>query len=148
VLGAMAYAVVQYCNTLRGNEGFKLDLGGLRKHIHQGKNHPRYFHCVAPLLGRFKGLDGDRLHLLLMVSEAVSGLKTRYYLKLLAARREEQGLFQGPAFCSSKGNKIPSGTYESIILGALKEHQIWEKNRPEGEDRLFRGVDIDEIYGI
>jgi hypothetical protein len=32
VLGAIVYALVSYCNALRGNQGFKLDLGGLRKH--------------------------------------------------------------------------------------------------------------------
>jgi hypothetical protein len=29
VLGAMTYACISYCNALRGNEGFKCDLGGL-----------------------------------------------------------------------------------------------------------------------
>jgi hypothetical protein len=27
VLGAMAYSVISYCNALRGNAGFKMDLG-------------------------------------------------------------------------------------------------------------------------
>ena len=54
VLGAIVYALVSYCNALRGNEGFKMDLGGLRKHLSRGFMHPTP-HCVAPLLGRFKG---------------------------------------------------------------------------------------------
>jgi hypothetical protein len=59
VFGSIVYALVSYCNALRGNEGFKMDLGGLRKHLHWGHNHSTP-HCVAPLLGRFKGEEGER----------------------------------------------------------------------------------------
>jgi hypothetical protein len=48
VLGAIVYAVISYCNALRGHEGFKVDLGGLRKHIRRGLNHAISPHCVAP----------------------------------------------------------------------------------------------------
>jgi hypothetical protein len=50
VLGAIVYSLISYCNALRGNEGFKADLGGLRKHVRRGLNHETFPHCVAPLL--------------------------------------------------------------------------------------------------
>jgi hypothetical protein len=83
VIGALAYAVVSYCNALRGNEGFSLDLGGLHKHIDTGRCHPKHRHVVAPLLGRFKGEDGERYHLLLMAEVTSSGLEPRWILDYL-----------------------------------------------------------------
>jgi hypothetical protein len=147
VLGAITYAVISYCNALRGNEGFKLDLGGLRKHLSRGLMH-RTPHCVAPLLGRFKGEDGERYHLLMMVAVTSSGLEPRKWIDLLVACRERQGLFQGPAFVDSQGREIGSGKYESLILGVLQDHQRWESEQDEDVEGLFTDVDIAEVYGV
>jgi hypothetical protein len=147
VLGAIVYALVSYCNALRGNEGFKLDLGGLRKHLRRGQNHA-VPHCVAPLLGRFKGEDGERYHLLLMVSETASGLEPRKWIDLLVLCREHQGLFQGPAFVDGQGQEVSSGKYEALILGVLQDHQRWEEDQGEGFEGILVGIDIAEVYGI
>jgi hypothetical protein len=147
-LGTIVYSLVAYCNALRGNEGFKLDLGGLRKHIRKGLNHPASPHCVAPLLGRFKGEDGERYHLLLMASETASHLQPRKFIELLVERREEQGFLQGPAFIDQSGKEIGSGRYEAIILGVLHDHKLWEDEQEEDVEKLFEGVDIDEVYGV
>jgi hypothetical protein len=148
-LGALAYSAVSFTNALRGNEGFKMDLFGLQEHISRGLGHAKFPHVVAPLLGRFKGQDGERLHFLFMVPITSSGIKTRCYLEWLVRRREEQGLFHGPAFCDHKGREIESGVYEDLILGVLHEHQVWEKKTQSWNDhRLLDGVDIDERYGI
>jgi hypothetical protein len=76
---------------LRGNEGFKLDLCDLLCHISRGRGHAKFPHVVAPPLGRCKGWDGERPHLLFMVPVIQSGIKIRCYLEWLAERREEQG---------------------------------------------------------
>jgi hypothetical protein len=132
VLGSiLVYLLISYCNALRGNKGFKLDLGGLRKHLNLGQNHMT-LHCVAPLLGRFKGGDGERYHLLLMVSEIASGLEPRRWIDLLVLCQERQGFFQGPAFVDSQGEEIRLGKYEALILGVLQDHQHWEDK--QGED--------------
>jgi hypothetical protein len=100
VLGSIVYALlVSYCNALRGNERFKMDLGGLRKHLRRGQNHASTPHCVAPLLGRFKGEDGERYHLLLMVSKTASGLEPRRWIDQLVLCRERQGFFPRTCFC-------------------------------------------------
>jgi hypothetical protein len=66
----------------------------------------------------------------------------------LVARRKEQGLFHGPAFCDQIGNGIESGVYEGLILEVLHAHQDWEMAKPSDDHELLEGVDIDERYGI
>jgi hypothetical protein len=146
-LGALAYSSLSYANALRGNEGFKLDLNGLVRHIKRGRQ-VRLPHVVAPLLGRFKGRDGERLHLLFMVPVTHSGIKVRCYLEWLVARRSEQGFLHGPAFCDQAGEEIESGVYEGLILEALHVHQDWERAQFSNDHKLLEGVDIDERYGI
>jgi hypothetical protein len=147
-LGALAYSSISFTNALRGNEGFKLDLFGLLGHISRGRGQVKIPHVVAPLLGRFKGRDGERLHLLFMVPVTHSGIKTRCYLEWLAERREEQGFFHGPAFCDHRGKEIDSGVYEGLILEVLHEHQDWEETQASEDHKLLKGVDIDGRYGI
>jgi hypothetical protein len=43
----------------------------------------------------------------------------------LLARRREQGLHRGPAFCEQAGKEFESWSYEGLILGVLHEHQDW-----------------------
>jgi hypothetical protein len=46
-----AYSALSYAASLRGNEGFLLDLFGLRQHISKGKHDVEDPHAAAPLLG-------------------------------------------------------------------------------------------------
>jgi hypothetical protein len=147
VLGAIVYVLVSCCNILRENEGFKLDLSGLRKHLRQGQNHTTP-HCVAPLLGRFIGEDGERYHLLLTVSKTALGLELRRWTDLLVECPEKHGLFQGLAFVDSQGKETSLGKYEALILGLLQDHQHWEEEQGEDSEGTFVGVDIAEVYGI
>jgi hypothetical protein len=148
MLGALAYSSLSFTNALRGNEGFKLDLHGLRSHLYRGRDHPKFPHVVAPLTGRFKGQDGERQHLLFMVPVTHSGIKTREYFEWLVARRVEQGFFHGPAFCDHDGKEIGSGIYEGLILETLLEHQEWETLQGPQVHKLLEGIDIEERYGI
>jgi hypothetical protein len=73
-----AYSVMTYTTaSLIGNGGFLLDLFGLRQNILKGKHDPMDPHVVALLLGRLKGEDGERYHMLLITSTRASGLKVR-----------------------------------------------------------------------
>jgi hypothetical protein len=71
--GIAAYSAISYAASICGNEGFLLDLFGLRQHITKVKHDLKHPHVAAPLLGRLKG--GERYHMLLMVSVTQSGLK-------------------------------------------------------------------------
>ena len=56
-----SYLVVCFCASLRGNEGFMLDLGPISVHLALGVNDPDGLeHDVICLLGRFKGALGSR----------------------------------------------------------------------------------------
>ena len=72
------YLVVCFLFSLRGNDGFMVELGGVMKHIYDGKgdleDHP---HVVVSLLGRFKNEGGERWNLMLVASEIASGFKPR-----------------------------------------------------------------------
>ena len=56
------YLVMSFCLSLRGNEGFMLDLQGLIQHIMDGRSeNERYPHVVFPLLGCFKNEVGKKM---------------------------------------------------------------------------------------
>ena len=46
-----AYLIMSFVLSLRGNEGFMLDLQGLIQHINDGKDNTEHPHVVFPLLG-------------------------------------------------------------------------------------------------
>jgi hypothetical protein len=137
-----AYSVTSYAASLRGNEGFLLDLFGLRQHIMKGKLDAQDPHVVAPLLGRLKGEDGERYHMLLLASQTASGLKVRHWLEQLVLIRERQGLFHGPAFCDDSGEVVQKLVYEEVFYDLLQEIQ---DQRP---DLIGPKVDIEGDYGF
>jgi hypothetical protein len=58
---------------------------------------------AAPLvMGRFKGRDGERLHLLYGSCDPVRN-QDKGISGVLVIRREEQGFLYGPTFCDSAG---------------------------------------------
>jgi hypothetical protein len=137
-----AYSVLTYASSLRGNEGFLLDLFGLRTHIDKGKHDTTHPHVVATLLGRLKGEEGERYHMLLMASETASGLEVRKWLERLVDLREGQGKFHGPAFDDGNGQVILSGVYETVFHDLLREIQ---EDRP---DLISAEVEVGEVYGF
>jgi hypothetical protein len=74
-----AYSALCVCGSLRGNEGFLLDLYGLRLYLNEGKDpaDPQA-HVVAPLLGRFKNEIGEKYHLILLAPLTKSGIQMCY----------------------------------------------------------------------
>jgi hypothetical protein len=143
LVGAVgAYSVLSYVASLRGNEGFLLDLFGLRQHIRKGKYDVDEPHVVAPLLGRLKGEDGERYHMLLMASETASGLKVRQWLERLVMLRERQGKYHGPAFCDEAGEVARMSDYEEIFYEILRDIQ---DQRP---DLIAPEVEVEQIYGF
>jgi hypothetical protein len=117
-----AYSALCFCGSLRGNEGFLLDLYGLRLYLNEGKNpnDPRA-HVVAPLLGRFKNEIGERYHLILLAPLTKSGIQTRYWLEELVNARFREGRTRGPAFCDDKGHVTYSSLYEPRFHEVLIE---------------------------
>ena len=136
-----AYSVLSYCGSLRGNEGFMLDLGVLARNFHRGEQ-DTHAHVIAPLRGRFKNEIGEREHQVVLPVSTASGIKPREALGALIDVRLQQGRVEGPAFCGRDGRVVKRSIYEMIILDALVGVQV---RRP---DLIDAGANVHEEYGI
>jgi hypothetical protein len=133
-----------FCASLQGNEGFLLDLYGLRLYLDEGRE-PQCSkpHVMAPLLGRFKNKTmGEEYHLVLLAPVTQSGLRVRDWLEALVKVRAQEGRTRGPAFCDEEGWIAYSGTYESRFFEILTEIQ------GVSLDLIPASVDVVEDYGI
>lgn len=63
-----------YLTGLRGEEGMKVDVAGFLKHLESAAAHPEYPHVVVPILGRLKGEQGERYHMMIIARRTQSGL--------------------------------------------------------------------------
>jgi hypothetical protein len=107
---AGAYFCTLTVASLRGHEGFYMDLAGLRDHLPRGKdghvpaglNQNSVLteemcrdlpHVTVCLLGKFKGEIGVDHHLIIVASETISGLRPRWWLEKLANVCESEGRY-------------------------------------------------------
>lgn len=120
---AGAYAVLTYVVSLRGSEGFLLDLGGLRRHA--PKESDKFF--LIPLLGKVKGESHDRCHLLPCTFKTSSGIEPyRWFAKLIAVK-EKQGLKDGPAISDEIGQVLTTMFMNDLIQEVLED--LFEQKR-------------------
>jgi hypothetical protein len=112
--------------SLRGSEGFLLDLAGLYRH----KPDPRetqnnYF--LIPLMGKVKGENCDRCHLLPCTFKSASGIEPYTWLAQLMALKKDQNLVDGPAFSDEKGKVLSASFIDDSMHVILEE--LLEKDR-------------------
>ena len=82
VLGT--YLAICFVCSLRGNEGFIAELGGVIQHIYDGKGENEELpHLVIPLLGKLKNENGQKCHLMMAAIETASGFKPRVWTERL-----------------------------------------------------------------
>jgi hypothetical protein len=108
-----------YMISLRGSEGFLLDLGGLRKHAVDPSKALNYF--IIPLLGKVKGEHHDRCHLLPCSFKTISGIKPYVWLERLVRVKALQGLVDGPAISDERGRVLNSSTIDQGMHEVLEE---------------------------
>ena len=88
----MAYAIICFCASLRGNEGMKLDIVLMRKYWNMGLEEDKRCmippHVTIPLRGRFKGEQGERCHLLPLANQTRSGIQIRWSMQMLLEARK------------------------------------------------------------
>lgn len=131
-----AAIAVGMMGSLRGPEIWMLDLAGIRRHIRQGKEGilPRdplkegtdLFGApfvTLCLLGRFKGENGTREHMLAVASTSRSGIAVRWWIEKLIAVRLEEGCVSGPAFGNADGSLVSSLDMNAILRHFLGEIQ-------------------------
>ena len=136
------YLVVSFACSLRGNEGFMMDLSGLISHIRDGRNDNDTPHVVIPLLGRFKNEVGERMHLMLSVNITKSGFKVRMWIERLVRTLMNEGKRDGPAMCGEDGYLIDSHPVNKEFREQLAIVQL---NRP---DLIKASIDVFELYNI
>lgn len=110
-----AYLTMVTVASLRGYEGFYVDLAALCRFINTGRTGtiPAWLnrntilseeqcmnlpHVVIPMLGQFKGETGINHHIMNVTSSTKSGLEPRWWLEKLVEVTESEGRTSGPAF--------------------------------------------------
>ena len=113
----IAPSPITYVLSLRGSEGFLLDLEGLHKHWTRGW--PQYF--IVALLGQVKGETNDCSHLLPCVSKTDSGIQVLDKLTRLVKLKEGQGLTKGPAISNTTGIVYSTNVMDTCLLEILED---------------------------
>jgi hypothetical protein len=118
--------------SLRGHEGFYLDLAATRKHLAEGingivpakalttklmteqeaKNLPQVCLC---LLGKFKGETGERYHSIIVANETSSGLRPRFWIERLLEVCKDEGRMSGYAFNNPDGSLASPTEYNALV---------------------------------
>ena len=123
---------------LRGNEALMLDLKGLINYFQQGQQ-DNTSHMVVPLLGKFKGEDYTRYHLLLVPNKSDSGVHPRMWAEWLIAAKAAEGITEGPAFSDQEGYVLTQQKFNDELLEQLQ----WAKDT---HPLLFSAdMDLDRI---
>ena len=154
---AGAYFCTLTVASLRGHEGFYMDLAGLRDHLPRGKdgrvpaglNQNSVLteemlcrdlpHVTVCLLGKFKGEIGVDHHLIIVASETISGLRPLWWLEKLVHVCESEGRYSGPAFASADGQLASSLDYNALFRKYLA--------RIQDETSLIPGdLDVDSRF--
>lgn len=130
--------------SLRGHEGFYLDIAATRKHINEGRdgvtpgkalttklltekearNLPQV--CIC-LLGKFKGETGERYHSIIVANESSSGLRPRFWLERLLEVCSDEGRLSGYAFNNANGSRPSPTEYNANIRQYFKAIQEEEE---------------------
>ena len=117
-----AYVAITYTLSLRGSEGFLVDLTGMRKNWKKGW--PRYF--LVALLGKVKGETHDRAHLLPCACVTSSGLQVLDIVQRLVTLKENTGTVGGPAMSNLQGNVFATSEMDGCLLDILED--LYEDN--------------------
>jgi hypothetical protein len=151
-----AYVCVLTAASLRGHEGFYLDLAGMCKHIAKGRvglipmglNKSSVLteevclklpHVTICLLGKFKGETGVDQHLITVSNKTSSGLCPRWWMEKMVEVCESEGRVDGPAFATLGGLLASSPDYDAFFRKYLKIVQ-------EETDLIPREHDVDLYY--
>ena len=137
-----AYVCILTAASLRGHEGFFVDLTGLQDNLSARKfgvvpisfviNKDSLFteeickdlpHVTVAMLGHFKGETGVDQHLIALANKSVSGLKTRWWIEKLVSVCEAEGRIHGPAFASAHGVLASSADYNAVFRKYLGQVQ-------------------------
>ena len=111
------YSTISYVISLRGSEGFLLDLEGLIRH--QSPHSQNYF--IIALRGKIKGEVNDRNHLIPCANKTKSGINVKSIVNELVREKQKLGFHTGPAISDIKGKVLNSTKLNIYLLDILEE---------------------------
>ncbi len=117
------FGVVTYVVSLRGPEGFLIDLKGL--HDSWDEENGNFF--IIALRGKIKGEQNARCHHLRCVHITVTGLRIRESVARLMSWKAKQGFMDGPAISDLKGDLLSSRFIDDSLLEVLED--LFESNQ-------------------
>jgi hypothetical protein len=136
------FVLVTYVVSLRGPEGFLLDLEGCNRHWKEdGEDH-----FIIALRGKIKGEHNARCHLLPCVLETGSGLRIRDSLKRLLELKATQGLTDGPAISKENGFLFSSRAIDDSMLEVLED--LFVSSRDLFPTKLETPQDLRKSYQV
>ncbi len=112
-----AYIGITYTLSLRGSEGFLVDLKATRKNWEKGL--PRYF--IVALLGKVKGETNEREHLLPCSCITSSGIEVFKLVQRLLKLKEREGYKVGPAISNCEGKVYSTGAMDACLIDVLED---------------------------
>ena len=120
----LVYVTITYVLSLRGAEGFLLDLKGLNKHWKGVSQN----YTIIPLLGKFKGEHQQSQHLIPCVNCTASGINVRAILRRLIQAKRNLGFKDGPAISDFKGNLLTTRDIDDMLIEALTNIYLEDKS--------------------
>lgn len=111
----LTYITVTYVLSLRGAEGFLLDLKGLNKYWKKCKDE----YVLVPLLGKFKREHQESQHLIPCINVTKSGIKVRSTLRYLIKKKRKLGFIDGPAITDTAGKLLTARDLDEILIESL-----------------------------
>ena len=153
-----AYIAILTAASLRGHEGFFLDLAATRNLLPKGKSGvvPEKFnsnkvlseedienlpYVTICLLGKFKGETGERYHSIVLASETMSGLEVRWWIEQLLEVCELEDMTSGYAFAELDGSPPDTTEYNALFRQYLRRIQVDSPKQFAPEEDVTR-------YGI
>ena len=134
-----AYIAVTYCVSLRGPEGFLLDLEGLNKHWRSSNDY-----IVIALLGRVKGEHHDLAHLIPCVTKTRSGIQMKQIIQDLINIKSINGFRNGPAISDIRGRIFNSSFINDLLVEFLTS--IFDENRDLFPGNILNRDQIKDRY--
>ena len=119
--------VILFAGALRGGEVLLVEASELCKRIQDGKRHHAEPHVAVPLMGRFKGENGERNVLLPFCNVTSNGnIPIRKWIERLAAVLMHEGKHRevGPALCSRDGYVYHQGDLNKELWEQLHQIQV------------------------
>jgi hypothetical protein len=133
------FCLVGYASALRGEETTNIELGGVRKHFVDGGMSATP-HVIFTLMGRFKGDQGGRHHLMPVAAITGSSLEVRKWTECLLQVKEKRGVVAGFMFARQDGSRAKSSDFELDIADRL----VWVQNHYPGV--IPKEVDICSLW--